>query len=63
MADSQLRQLWAELESDLQALVTEFPESEAGHAARVAFEEFLAANELGLALETLCDALLDSELR
>jgi hypothetical protein len=34
---------------------------ERGHTARTLFDEFLAANEFGLALETLCDCLLEAE--
>jgi hypothetical protein len=57
MADSRLRHLWAELEGSLRDLRTAFPSSECGQTARALFDEFLAANEFGLALETLCDCL------
>ena len=61
MAESRLRELWAELGSDLQALRTEFPCSATGQAACALFDEFLGVCEFGLALETLCDSLLASE--
>jgi hypothetical protein len=61
MTEQGLRDLWAELEHDLQALRAEFPKSELGSAARKAFDEYLSANEFGLALETLCDFLLDRD--
>ena len=61
MAESRLPELWAELRTDLQALRTEFPGSETGRAARADFDEFLAADEFGLALETLCDLLRASD--
>ena len=40
---------------------TAFPNSECGQTARTNFNEVLAANEFGLALETLCDCLLDEQ--
>ena len=61
MAESRLPEPWAELQSALQALRTEFPGSDADHAARALFDEFVAEGEFWLALETLCDSLLESE--
>lgn len=61
MADRQLQELWAELERELGHVRTAFDATTAGTQARRFFDENLSANEFGLALETLCDFLLDSD--
>ena len=61
MADSRLRDLWAELSAELHALRVAFPPSVRGFGACTWFDEFLGANEFGLALETLCDCLIESD--
>lgn len=61
MADRQLQDQWTELAAELQPLRTVFaPSADGSHALRL-FDEFLLANEFGLALEALCDFLLDSD--
>ena len=62
MADQELRALWAELDTDLRALRPMFEQSPDGVRAPNWFDEYLSANELGLALETLCDYLLEADL-
>lgn len=62
MTREQLRDLWAQLGADLQALRPAFGGSSLGTKAREYFDEYLSSNEFGLALETLCDFLLDSDL-
>ena|ERR1035438_4522957 len=61
MAEQGLRDLWAELERDLQALKWGMPRSELATAARKNFDEYLSANEFGLALEAVCDYLLECD--
>jgi hypothetical protein len=52
---------WRSLASDLQRLRSEFPNSHAGITALGYFDEFLSANELGLALHILCDFFLEPD--
>ena len=61
MADRHLQDLWTELEAELRDLRTVFEPSAEGREALCVFDEYLSANEFGLALETLCDFLLDSD--
>ena len=58
---SELQDLWTELERELRGLRTVFEPSAEGKDALRFFDEYLSANEFGLALETLCDFLLDSD--
>jgi hypothetical protein len=46
---------------ELQTLRTLFPPSEAGATAAEDFDEYLSANELGLALHVVCDFLLEPD--
>jgi hypothetical protein len=62
MADRKLQELWAELDGELGRLRTVFDGSAPGEGALRSFDEYLSANEFGLALETLCDFLLDSNV-
>jgi hypothetical protein len=57
--DQRLPVVRAELRSKFVALV--FPQSEPGAATRKSFDEYLPANEFGLALETPCDFLFECD--
>ena len=61
MTKQQLHELWAEVEAELLALKRLFDSSPDGVIALEHFDEYLSHNELGLALETLCDFLADSD--
>lgn len=61
MTKQQLRELWAEVEVELRALKPLFDSSSDGAIALEHFDEYLSHNELGLALETLCDFLAESD--
>jgi hypothetical protein len=61
MTKQELHDLWLQLDAELQALRTAFDASPEGTRALQCFDEYLSANEFGLALETLCDFLLDSD--
>jgi hypothetical protein len=58
---SNRQEFWSNLAVELQTLRTEFPTSPTGIAALTLFDEFLSANELGLALHVLCDFLLEPD--
>ena len=62
MADRKLQELWAELDGELGHLRTAFDNSAPGADALRSFDEYLSVNEFGLALEPLCDFLLDSDV-
>jgi hypothetical protein len=61
MVDTSLLDLWSAVTAGLHSLRASFPLTDDGCAQQNLFDEFLAANELGLALETLCQALIDTE--
>ena len=61
MTEEQLRELWAEVKSELRMRGSLFDASPEGAAALAHFDEYLLHNELGLALETLCDFLVESD--
>jgi hypothetical protein len=61
MSKQELRELWSQLDAELRNLRTTFDPSPKGALALQYFDEYLLANEFGLALETLCDFLLDSD--
>ena len=48
------------MEAELHALRPAFPLSDDGQRVRTYFDECLAANEFGLALDSLCDCLFES---
>jgi hypothetical protein len=61
MTRQQLHDLWAEVEFELRALTPLFDSSPDGVTALEHFDEYLSHNELGLALETLCAFLVESD--
>jgi hypothetical protein len=61
MTRQELRNLWLEIDAELQTLRPAFNPSASGTTALKYFDEFLSANEFGLALDTLCDFLLESD--
>jgi hypothetical protein len=61
MTKQQLRESWADVELELRTLTRCFDLSPTGRVALARFEEYVSHNELGFALETLCDFLLESD--
>jgi hypothetical protein len=58
MPGPRLFDLWAELNEEMQPLRELFGPSERNCETRALFDELLAANEIGIALEVLCDWLI-----
>jgi hypothetical protein len=58
----QLHELWTEIQCELRTLTPLFDCAPDGAAALEHFKEYISHNELGLALETLCEFLIESEL-
>ena len=58
----QLHELWLEVRRELRTLTPLFDSSPEGATALEHFEEYISHNELALALETLCDFLVESEV-
>jgi hypothetical protein len=54
---------WAELRARLEALCPVFPSGGRGETCCALFDEFLENREFGLALDVLCDFLLEPETR
>jgi hypothetical protein len=54
---------YAVLRTRLQSLRAIFSSGASGETYRALFDDFLAKNEFGLALDILCDFLLDPETR
>jgi hypothetical protein len=53
---------WAELRTRLEASRTIFPSGGRGETCRALFDEFLENREFGLALDVLCDFLLEPDV-
>ena len=62
MTKQQLLEMWTEVRFELLTLTPLFKTSPEGLTALESFEEYLSHNELGLALERLCDFLIGSEV-